>query len=108
MFDWHALPEWLKTFLTGVSGTFLAAWIGRMAWHVHAVQMGRRKFWSLHLLWEVPTAIMMGIAVDGLCQYFGLIEKVRLSVLVTIAYLGPRGIEALLKIYVERVAGGRP
>lgn len=105
---WEDLPEWLRTLLTGMTGTFIVAWFGRMAWHVEAVKMGRRKFWSLHLLWELPTAVFMGIAADGLCAWLGLTEQARLGLIIVVAYLGPRGVEAILKIYVERVRAGRP
>jgi len=101
------MSDWVRDLLNGLGLTFLMATVGRLAWHVRAVQMGQRKFLSLHLLWEFPTALAMGIVADGAADYLDLTGKAHLAAIVTLAYLGPRGVESLLGLYVRRMGGGR-
>jgi hypothetical protein len=101
------MTDWARDLLNGLGATFLMAAIGRLAWHVRAVQMGKRRFFSLHLLWESPTALAMGIVGDGAADYLDLTGKIHLAVIVTLAYLGPRGVESLIGVYVRRMGDGK-
>lgn len=89
------IPAHLKQVLQSVAGVWVLAWLGRMLWHVGEVQRGRRRFWSLHLLWEVLTAIAIGFFAEGVAVYLGLVGKPAMAVIIAVAYLGPRGIEEL-------------
>ena len=100
---WKRLLEWLGVL-------WLLGLLGRMTWHIQQVKAGRRRFWSLALLWEVPLAAFCGIAGGGLGSYLGLVGVQLLAFASVIAYLGPGGIEALAEkvvdYYTHKPSGG--
>lgn len=101
------LPSWLDKIITGLGGAFPAAVIGRMMWHVRAVQIGKRRFWSMHLVWEIPVAICMALVADGAAEWLGLNGKAATAFIATMAYLGPHGIEVMFGKVVEQGKTGR-
>lgn len=94
-------PELLQSIYSAI-WTFLMAWIGRLTWHVYQVQKGTRRFWSLHLVWELITALAIGFVADGLVHYYGLGGKIGTGLTVAVAYLGPRGLEVLMLRALKR------
>jgi Na+/glutamate symporter len=96
------IPSWLERLITGFGTALSAAWVGRMMWHIRAVQMGKRKFWSLHLLWEVPVAIGMALIADGIAEWIGLTGKTTIALIAAVSYLGPHGIEAAMSKLLDR------
>jgi hypothetical protein len=99
------MPSWLDRIITG-SGTTTAAIagaaVGRLMFHVKAVQMGRRKFFSLHLLWEWPTAIGMALIGDGFAEWLGVAGKPATALIATLAYFGPHGLEMIARRWTAR------
>jgi hypothetical protein len=89
---WSAMRETAD--LLGL--TVIAAYLGRLLVHVGEVQRGRRRFFSTHLLWELVTAIAIGIVADGIAHQLGLTGPPRTAAIVAIAYLGPRGLEEVI------------
>ncbi len=98
-------PE-IKHLITGQFGLVLTAIIGRALAHHHLVRLGHRKFWSPELLWEMPTVIFCGVVGSGLAQYLDLPLMGQHAVVAIVAWLGPRGMEALVAKWVERTKGG--
>lgn len=89
------LPMHVQQIFQSAIGVWLMAWLGRLLWHVGEVQRGRRRFFSLHLLWELLTAIAIGYFAEGVAVYVGLVGKPAMALIIAVAYLGPRGIEEL-------------
>ncbi len=81
----------------GVSG--LIGLLGRLLFLARA---DRRRFgWGL--LWEVPIAIGMGAIGKGLADWFGLPSFPETALIVSIAYVGPRFIDAVLDVVLRRL-----
>lgn len=104
----HDLWSWLRHALDLIGATLILAYIGRLLWHVGEVQRGRRRFFSTHLLWEVVTAIGVGLVADGIVEHVGLTGGPKTAAVVAIAYLGPRGLEALIGRLLDTRRGGPP
>lgn len=75
--------------------TIAAACVGRIMYHARQVQRGARRFWSWHLLWEVPIAIGMGLIADSLATWLELHEGTRIGFVAAVAYVGPHAIDEL-------------
>ena len=97
-------PDWQSTAWSAVA-TIVLAWLGRMLYHVRLVQKRERRFWSLHLVWELLTAICIGFVADGLAAYLGFTGKPAVALVIVVSYLGPGGIEALIIKYLGRLGG---
>lgn len=95
------LPEPLRQSVFSTAFTFILAWLGRLMWHVREVQKQRRRFWSLHLVWELLTALAISFVADGVVDWLGFDGKAGLGLVVVIAYLGPRGIENLILSWLK-------
>ena len=100
------LWTWVRQTLDLIGATLILAYIGRLLWHVGEVQRGRRRFFSTHLLWEVVTAIGVGLVADGVVEHVGLTGGPKTAAVVAIAYLGPRGLEALIARLLDNRRGG--
>jgi len=69
--------------------------LGLLGRALHLARADRRPLgWSL--LWEVPTAIGMGIVGKGLADYLGLDGFPEYAVTISIAYIGPRVIDVAI------------
>lgn len=99
---------WARHMLDVIGATLILAYIGRLLWHVGEVQRGRRRFFSTHLLWEVVTAIGVGLVADGVVAHVGLTGGPKTAAVVAIAYMGPRGLEALVGRLLDNRRGPGP
>lgn len=99
------VPEWLRM-LGGLGSVFASSAIGRLMWHARMVQKGERYFWSIDLLWELPTAVGMAVIGKGVADWLLLGEWQTLGLIATLSYLGPRGMEAALAAWLMRKDGG--
>lgn len=97
------LIEAFQTIFGGAATSFVGALVGRAMWHTGEVRAKRRRMFGPELLWELPTALGMGFVGEGAAGYFGLESTARTALIVALAYLGPRGAQAL----AERLIGGR-
>ncbi len=102
MQDW--VPSELRAIFGELGGLFVLAWLGRMMHHVRLVQRRKRRFCSWHLVWEVFTALAIGLIADGIAAYLGLVGKPAIAVVIVVAYLGPGGLEAGVLWLAERYA----
>jgi hypothetical protein len=93
---WESLPEYWQQIVASGIATIAMTSMGRLMWHVREVQLRRRRFFSPHLIWEGITAVCMGFLADGVIHYVGVTGKPALAMALFIAYLGPRGLEAML------------
>jgi hypothetical protein len=94
--------ETLHGLLGGTFTTLIGAFTGRLMWHSGEVKLGRRRFFGKELLWEIPVAIGMAIIGEAVSSHLGLTQPVSTGVVATLAYLGPRGAEALLTAWFCR------
>ena len=86
----------------GAVTTLIGAFTGRLMWHSGEVKLGNRRFFGKELLWEIPVAVGMALIGEAAAQYIGLIQPVSTGFVATLAYLGPRGAEALLAAWICR------
>ncbi|GGB37662.1 phage holin family protein [Tistrella bauzanensis] len=107
------MPDFLQGLWSGIRETadligltVLAAYLGRLLVHVGEVQRGRRRFFSKHLWWELVAAVAIGMIADGMAHQLGLTGPPRTAAIVTIAYLGPRGLEELIVRLIATRRGG--
>lgn len=90
----------------GVLSTLMAALMGRMMWHSTEVRRGRRRAFGPELFWEIPVVLGMWFVGNGVAAHFQLTGPVSGGVVVALAYLGPRGIEALFLRWFSRKIDG--
>ncbi|SOC22123.1 phage holin family protein [Rhodobacter maris] len=96
MSETRGLIEVADALFGGAMTTAAAAIAGRLMWHSAQVRSGRRRFFGRELFWELPIAIGMAIIGEAVAAYFELDRTVSTGVVASLAYLGPRGAEALL------------
>lgn len=82
-------------FVKGMTVTFVASLLGRLMFHARAAQRGTRRFFSWHLVWELPVAVGMGLIGDALATWLALTEGTRVGFIAAVAYLGPHAIDEL-------------
>lgn len=97
----HLPPELLQAAWSFVV-TWLLAGLGRLVWHVNEVSRGKRRFFSLWLVWETLTALAIGFVAEGIADYMGLAGKPAIAAIIVVSYLGPRGVEALIVRVLDR------
>jgi len=94
--------ETLNSLFGGTVTTLIGAFTGRLMYHSGEVKLGRRRFFGKELLWEIPVAIGMAIIGEAVASHFDLGQPVRTGLVATLAYLGPRGAEALMTAWLCR------
>jgi len=94
--------ETINTLFGGAVATLIGAFTGRLMWHSGEVKLGRRRFFGKELLWEIPVAVGMALIGEAAARYIGLAQPVSTGFVATLAYLGPRGAEALLTAWIGR------
>ncbi|WP_444668420.1 phage holin family protein [Cereibacter changlensis] len=97
------LIDTLNALWGGALTTLIAALMGRLMYHSGEVKARRRRFFGREILWELPVAVGMAIIGEALSRYLGLESPVSTGLVAALAYLGPRGAEAM----IERLLRGR-
>ena len=94
--------ETINSFFGGALTTLIGAFTGRLMYHSGEVKLGRRRFVGKELLWEIPVAVGMALIGDAAANYMGLTQPVSTGFVATLAYLGPRGAEAVLASWLGK------
>lgn len=94
--DDSGLISWMNSVTGGAVTTLAGAVAGRLMWHSGEVRSGKRQFFGKELLWEAPVAVGMAIIGEGLAGYMDLAQPASTALVAMLAYLGPRGAEALM------------
>jgi hypothetical protein len=98
----RGLIEAMQAVMGGAVTTLISAGAGRLMFHSAEVRARRRKFLGPELVWEVPIAVGMAIIGEAVSGYFGLSPAVRTGVVAVLAYMGPRGAQALLMRFFKQ------
>lgn len=98
----NSFIEMINNLFGGAITTLIGALVGRLMWHSGEVKLGKRKFFGRELLWEIPVAVGMAMIGDAAATYIGLTQPVSTGFVATLAYLGPRGAEALLATWLGK------
>lgn len=80
----------------GAVASLIAAAVGRLMYHTGEVKAKRRSFFGRELIWEVPVAVGMAFVGEGVASYMAFEQPVSTATIAVLAYLGPRGAEAML------------
>ncbi len=99
------LPPEVQQAIIGILGLMPTAMLARFLWHRRLVTLGRRKFWSIDLLWEIPTAMLSAVVGGGLASWWGMDSMASNAVVGVTAWLGPRGVEVMLGNIARRYFG---
>ncbi|CUX09469.1 conserved hypothetical protein [Agrobacterium tomkonis CFBP 6623] len=94
--------ELVNAWLGGAFTTLFAAVLGRAMWHGNEARKGRRKFFGIELFWELPVAIGMAVIGESAASYFSFGQTISTGLIALLAYLGPRGVEAIILKWVDR------
>lgn len=94
--------EMINNLFGGAVTTLIGAFTGRLMYHSGEVKLGKRRFFGKELLWEIPVAIGMAIIGEAIASHFDLGQPVRTGLVAMLAYLGPRGAEALMTAWLCR------
>jgi len=97
-------PQEIQGLITGLVGLVPTAALARFLYHHRLVRLGHRRFWSIDLVWEMPTAAFSAVIGGGLASYFALGLPETHAVVGACAWLGPRGMEVVLARVVEKYA----
>lgn len=94
--------EMMDRLFGGAVTTLIGAFMGRLMYHSGEVKLGRRRFFGKELLWEIPVAVGMALIGEAAASYLGLGQPVSTGLVATLAYLGPRGAESVLTMWLGR------
>lgn len=94
--------ELINNVFGGAITTLIGAFTGRLMYHSGEVKLGKRRFFGKELLWEIPVAVGMALIGDAAANYMALTQPVSTGFVATLAYLGPRGAEAVLASWLGK------
>lgn len=69
--------------------------LGRLMYHARQVQAGKRKPFSVALMFDLPIALGCGWIASGICTYFNLVWEAHISAAIVASYLGPYGLDTV-------------
>lgn len=103
----HGFLENLKDGI-GAVGTGLAGATGfRLVWVGYQLRAGDRRIVAAWLAFELFIAVVMGLAALGVAEWFELTTWQTFALAGAFGWLGPKGIEALVLRWLDRVAPKR-
>lgn len=98
----QTIAELLNTWVGGAFTTIIGATLGRIMFHAQEVKKNRRRPFGKELVWELPTAVGVGMLADALTNYLGVASPIGTGIAVGLGYLGPRGIEVLFMRWFDK------
>ena len=100
----HGFLETLKDSI-GAAGMGLAGATGtRMIWVGYQLRAGDRRIVAAWLAFELLIAVVMGLSALGVAEWFELTPWQTFALAGAFGWLGPKGIEALVVRWLDRVA----
>lgn len=97
------LPPELAKAAAGLAGPAIGAAAGALMRHSQLAQAGQRRFWSLHLLYELPTVVGMGIIGGGLSAYLQFPELAGWGVSAALGFYGAHGLTFITAAAARRL-----
>lgn len=94
--------EFMNAWVGGAFTAIVAALLGRIVWHGSEVSKGRRRFFGVELLWDIPLVVWLALIGEGLSSYLQLGQPTSAGLIGVLAYLGPRGVEAMVRKWFDR------
>lgn len=91
---------------SGLIGPALSAAVGVLMRHSQLAQRGDRKMLSVHLLYEVPTVLGVGIIAGGIGDYMGMSVTTISAGAAILGWLGPKGIDMVVSAIAKRFGIG--
>lgn len=88
--NWPGWGEVVPYIWTGGAGM-----LGRLLFHAHQVQAGKRKPFSWAMLLDIPIALAMGWTAYGLCVWQDVIPQATISIAIIASYLGPYTVDRM-------------
>lgn len=98
--DWPGMQEAMPWAYAGGAGL-----IGRLMYHAQQVQRGKRKPFSVTLLFDLPIALAMGWLIYGLAVWLKLAPEPTVSLAIAAAYLGPYSVDRIFGRLADRYLG---
>lgn len=103
-----ALSAEASQLLAAIAALLPVSLLTRLLYHRRLVRLGRRRFWSGELVWELPTAVLCAVIGGGLAEYLGLSGLTGHAITGTVAWLGPRGLEVMAAKHFGHEPTGEP
>jgi hypothetical protein len=91
---------------SGLIGPALSAAVGVLMRHSQLAQRGDRKLLSIHLLYEAPTVMGVGIIAGGIGDYMGMGVTTISAGAAILGWLGPKGIDMVVSAIAKRFGIG--
>jgi hypothetical protein len=95
--DWPGMTDAAPYAWTGAGGL-----VGRLMFHAHQVQRGKRKPLSWVLAADLPIGLGMGWLTLGGCDWFGIAAAPSISLAIAAGHLGPYSIDRVFAALAER------
>lgn len=76
--------------------------LGRLMYHAKLVQQGKRKPFSVALVFDIPIALGSGWVAIGISTYFKLPWEAIVSSAIVAAYFGPYGMDTIFSRWLDR------
>tara|TARA_R110002126_G_scaffold165178_2_gene313032 strand:- start:1565 stop:1882 length:318 start_codon:yes stop_codon:yes gene_type:complete len=102
MSDSQGLIEAARGLTGGVGVSILGIFLGRSMYHISEVRKKNRRLFGKELLWELPAAFGMGFIAEAISSYYDFNDNVTIGIIIFLAYMGPRGLEALLVKWLSK------
>lgn len=93
----HSFIETLKEGLGAVGAGVAGATSMRLVWVGYQLRRGDRKVMAAWLLFELFVALVMGLAAGGVAEWAGVTGLPVFSLAAAFGWLGPRGLEELIR-----------
>lgn len=81
----------------------VASLAARLMYHTEQAKRGRRRFFSVKLAYELPTAVGMAIIAYGGCLLFGFTGEGAVAIVGVASYLGPYTIDIYVTRWLDKV-----
>lgn len=99
---WRQHAHEIQAAVAAVIALLPVAVLARLLWHHRLVRLGHRRFFGRELVWEIPTVVLSAVIGGGIAQLIGAEGMGVYAIVGMAAWLGPRGMESMLTLIVQR------